>query len=183
MTIYTLPYPCGVEFSNKGSNGCHLRKARLLEWIEHSLALKRIYVNKTNVIQKRLKILSLALISSWLCGRILDWHLSQPGFDPSFENLACLVTLMSCDTMKQYVCGWQYVYIFTNTDRVRSKLPRFHLTRSLGNFWLQRVESLAFHWLKVLPKVKKFRIQKKKERKNISYFTYQVIRHFYASKH
>ena len=47
--------------------------------------------------------------SSWLCGRLLGWHMSQPGFDPSFENLTCLATLKSCDTTKQSICGWQYM--------------------------------------------------------------------------
>ena len=47
----------------------------------------------------------LALDSSWLRGRILDWRLSQPGFDPSFGNLACLATLMSSDRTKQ-ICLW-----------------------------------------------------------------------------
>ena len=31
------------------------------------------------------------------------------GFRPSFENLACLATLKSCDTMKQSVYGWQHM--------------------------------------------------------------------------
>ena len=30
---------------------------------------------------------------------------SQPGFHPSFGNLACLVILKSCDTSKQSVYG------------------------------------------------------------------------------
>ena len=34
--------------------------------------------------------------------------MSQLGFDPSFENLACLATLKSCDTMKQSV--WITIY-------------------------------------------------------------------------
>ena len=33
----------------------------------------------------------------------------ESGFDPSFENLACLATLKSCDSTKQSVCGWQYM--------------------------------------------------------------------------
>ena len=53
MTIYRLPYPSGVEFSSEGG------KARLFEWIELSVAVKRISVNKTNVIHKRLKFLRL----------------------------------------------------------------------------------------------------------------------------
>ena len=62
------------------------------------IAVKRIYGNKTNVIHKHLKIPSLMLVSSWLSGRILDWCLSQLGFNPSFKNLAALATLKSCDT-------------------------------------------------------------------------------------
>ena len=31
----------------------------------------------------------------------MDWRLSQPGFDPSFGNLACLATLMSSERTKQ----------------------------------------------------------------------------------
>ena len=41
----------------------------------------------------------------------MDWRLSQLGFDPSFENLACLVTLMSSDRTKQ-ICLWMTIYIF-----------------------------------------------------------------------
>ena len=52
------------------------------------------------------------LASSWLSGRILDWHLSQPGFDLSFGNPACLATLMSSDRMKQICHDWQYIYIY-----------------------------------------------------------------------
>ena len=49
-------------------------------------------LTKTNVIHKRLNFLR----SRWFPrGRILDWRLSQPGFDPSFWNLACLATLKS----------------------------------------------------------------------------------------
>ena len=40
-----------------------------------------------------------------MSGRILDWRFSQPGFDPSFGNLACLATLKSSDRTKQSVCG------------------------------------------------------------------------------
>ena len=43
------------------------------------------------------KFTSRGLASSWLSGRILDWRLSQPVFDPSFGNLARLATLMSSD--------------------------------------------------------------------------------------
>ena len=64
---------------------------------------------------------SLALVSSWLSGRILDWHLSQPGFDPSFRNLACLATLKSSDGMKQiylWMTIYIYIYILSFTNRL-----------------------------------------------------------------
>ena len=51
-------------------------------------------------------------------GRILDWRLSQPGFDHSFGNLACLTTLKSCDITKQSVCGWLYIYILIATSHM-----------------------------------------------------------------
>ena len=38
-----------------------------------------------------------------LSGRILYWRFSQPGFVPSFGNLACPATLNSCDSTKQSV--------------------------------------------------------------------------------
>ena len=60
------------------------------------------------------KFPSLALVSSWLSGRILDWRYNQPGFDPSFGNLACLATLMGSGRAEQSVCGWEYIYLFTN---------------------------------------------------------------------
>ena len=46
-------------------------------------------------------ILKIELSSSFISGRIFDWRLSQPGFDPSFGNLACLAKLMSSDGTKQ----------------------------------------------------------------------------------
>ena len=50
--------------------------------------------------------------------RILDWRFCQPGFDHCFGNLACLATLKSCDTTKQSVCGWQYIYIYIYKSHV-----------------------------------------------------------------
>ena len=41
----------------------------------------------------------------------MDWRLGQPGFDPSFGNLACLATLKSSDRTKQ-VCLWMTIYIY-----------------------------------------------------------------------
>ena len=37
--------------------------------------------------------------------------MSQPGFDPSFGNLACVATLKSSDRTKQ-VCLWMTIYIY-----------------------------------------------------------------------
>ena len=53
----------------------------------------------------------MSLASSWLSGRMLDWRLSPPGFDPSFGNLACLATLMSSDRMKTHLSVDDYIYI------------------------------------------------------------------------
>ena len=36
-----------VEFSSEGINGCHSRNARLFQWNKLSVAVKRVYVNKT----------------------------------------------------------------------------------------------------------------------------------------
>ena len=52
------------------------------------------------------------LVSLWLSGRIFDWSLSQPGFDPSFGNLAYQTTLKISDRMKQSVCEWQFMYMY-----------------------------------------------------------------------
>ena len=41
----------------------------------------------------------------------IDWRLSQPGFHPSFGNLACLATLKCSDRTKQ-ICLWIYIYIY-----------------------------------------------------------------------
>ena len=41
--------------------------------------------------------------------------MSQPRFDPCFENIASLATMKCCDTTKQFVCGWLhnvYIYIY-----------------------------------------------------------------------
>ena len=53
------------------------------------------------VIHNRLKFTSLRLVSSWLRRRVLDWRLSQPGFDPSYGKIVCLATLISSDRTKQ----------------------------------------------------------------------------------
>ena len=77
-----------------------------------SVAVERINVNKKKQTKKQqqqqqnncdtlpFKFPSLALVSSCLSGRILDWRVSQPGFDRSFGNLVCLATLKSSDRTK-----------------------------------------------------------------------------------
>ena len=46
--------------------------------------------------------------------RVSDWHLSQPGFAPSYGKLVCLARPMSSDRTKQS-CLWMtlslYIYI------------------------------------------------------------------------
>ena len=70
------------------------------------------------MIHNRLKFTSLLLVSTWLRGSVLDWRLSQPGFDRSFRHLVCLATPMSSDRTKQ-ICLWMtiyiYIYIYTHT--------------------------------------------------------------------
>ena len=63
------------------------------------------------VIHNRWNFTSLLLVSSLLRGRVLDWRLSQPGFDPSYGNLVCLATLMSSDRTNQ-ICLWVTIYIY-----------------------------------------------------------------------
>ena len=62
------------------------------------------------MIHNRLKFTLAATGFSWLRGRILNWRLSQPGFDPSYGKLVCLATLMSSDRTKQ-ICLWMTIYI------------------------------------------------------------------------
>ena len=87
--IYILPYPRRDEFSYEWSNRVAISvycKA-LHIWIELSVAVKR------------------------LRDRVLDWRLSQPGFDPSYGKLVCLATLMSSDWTKQ-ICLWMTLYVY-----------------------------------------------------------------------
>ena len=94
--IYS-PTLVGLSSLAREVNGCYKRKARLFKWIELSVAGKGMYVNKTNMIQKRLNFLRLRwfyrgwVVESWI----------------GIENLACLATLKRCDTTKQSVCRWQ----------------------------------------------------------------------------
>ena len=67
-----VPYPRGVELTSERGSSCHSRKARLFEWIDLSVAIEPIYVNRTNVIHKRLKFLHLrwfprdCVVESWI---------------------------------------------------------------------------------------------------------------------
>ena len=78
MCVYVslLPHSCGVELSSEGSNSCHLRKARLFERIELSVAVGRIYVNKKKSDIYAFKTPSHILVSSWLCGGFFGRRMS-----------------------------------------------------------------------------------------------------------
>ena len=80
--IYIYVCVCGWQYmllcsklSSEGSNGYLSRKERFFEWIELSIAVKRIYVNKTNVIHKRLKFLRL---HSFPRGCVVEFWVSIP---------------------------------------------------------------------------------------------------------
>ena len=89
---YMLLYSRGVELSGEGSNGCHSRKARLFEWIELSVAVKRIYVSKTNVlICSGLVVPKSCLIPKW-------------SFVRSFVHRTAVFLLVAC-----YI----YIYIYS----------------------------------------------------------------------
>ena len=47
-------------------------------------------------------------------------NVSYAGFDPSFKRPICLATLKSCDTTKQSVCGWLYIYIYISESQLWS---------------------------------------------------------------
>ena len=79
--------------------------------LSFSVAVKWMYVNNSNCNLKPFKIYFAATSSSWMRGRVSDWHLSQPGFDPSYGKLVCLATLMSSDRTKQ-ICLWMNIYIY-----------------------------------------------------------------------
>ena len=70
MTIYAFPPRVGVELSNEGIKCCLWRYAKLFEWIELPVAVKRIYMKKNKSDTYAFKSLCLHWVSSWLCGRI-----------------------------------------------------------------------------------------------------------------
>ena len=56
------------------------------------------------------------------------------GFDPCFERPACLAALKSSDRTKQYVCGWQciyiYIYIYIYNDNFLTMMWYYSITFS-----------------------------------------------------
>ena len=60
---------------------------------------------------------------------------SKAGFDPSLKCPVCWATLKSCHTMKQSVCGWQYMYIYIYVIIfLITKFQRFRLIERLLNY-------------------------------------------------
>ena len=51
-------------------------------------------------------------IDSWESGWILNLTKCRASFNPSFKRPTCQATPKSCDTTKQFVRGWQYIYIY-----------------------------------------------------------------------
>ena len=125
--IYILTHPCRVEFSCKGSNGCHLCKVRLFEWIELSVAIKRIYVNKTKqkVIYKHLKFICLC---KFLCSCALE---SLVGVWVSWvsipaSRISCALphwrVVIQRNSLSEdaYIYIYIYIYIYTQTTLTQS---------------------------------------------------------------
>ena len=79
-----------------------------MNWVHGSRAAYICKQNKNDTYG--FKSHRLRWVSLWLCGRIAGWRMSQLVFNSKFENLACLATLKSCDTTKQTVCVWLYIY-------------------------------------------------------------------------
>ena len=52
----------------------------------------------------RWKSFRLLWVSSWLCDKLSVWCKSEPGFDPNFEYLMCLITLKCWDTINETAC-------------------------------------------------------------------------------
>ena len=97
------------------------------------------YVNKINVIHKRFNFLRLCQFPrGWV---VESWRFSQPGFDPSFGNLACLATLKSCDSTKQSVCGWLYIGIIQQI-----KWHFFKIKFYFQNFFHKSWHCILWNW-------------------------------------
>ena len=54
------------------------------------------------------------------------------GFNPSLKRPACLATLMSCDTTKQFVCGCQYIRSLWELSTLAKELTV--VTRAMQSF-------------------------------------------------
>ena len=63
------------------------------------------------MIHNCLKFTSMLLAPRGWRVRNLDWHLSQPGFDPGYGKLIYLATLISSDRTKQ-ICLWMTIYVY-----------------------------------------------------------------------
>ena len=97
------------------------------------------------------------LVHSWLSGRILNCRFSQPGFDPSFENLTWVATLKSSDRTKQSICGWQYIYIYISIyiyiEKMYEKWRKYVSDYFVRHIIFKRPELIYFHpvkWFKIL---------------------------------
>ena len=59
------------------------------------------------------------ILGDW--GYVFKLAYSWSCFDPCLKHLACLATLMSCDTTKKSVWGWQWIhtykYIYNDSDK------------------------------------------------------------------
>ena len=49
------------------------------------------------------------------------------GFDPSWKHLTGLAKPKSCDTTKQSVCGWQYIYSPCGLSSLVGKFAGYHI--------------------------------------------------------
>ena len=90
---YATLHPRGVEASSEGINGCHSRKARLFEWIELSVDVKRIYVKKAKVIHMRSSF-TLLEAARWNLRIYIHIYIYIDQFDLSI-----------------YICIYIYIYI------------------------------------------------------------------------
>ena len=102
------------------------------------------------VIFSKLSLTKSTLACLCFLSQILDWSLSQPGFDPSFGNLACQATLKICDITKS-VCGWQY--ICSPTPEGLSSLVRevmcHELESILNDLYKKNFKSTLYMWFKL----------------------------------
>ena len=101
ICIYMLPLPVGWELE---WGICQLQHT--LKCNSSSSELSTPVADTAYVIIYMLEIPSLMALGFL----VIQLTLSQLGFDLSLKPLMVLATLKSCDTMKQSVCGWLYIY-------------------------------------------------------------------------